>query len=111
MANDRPRPGLPDLEQVSDPDLRAIVESFVAAAVKPAMLDPGEEPLLLIADQWSVSEWNGRLVLQAWDQRRNLVRRIVGLKEQRRDRLCLTTERFPSAGGASDCGSRRAQRP
>jgi hypothetical protein len=75
-------------------DLRATIESFVAAAVQPAMLDSGEEPLALIADQWSVTEWNGRLVLQAWDQRRNLVRKITGLKEQRRDRLCLTTERF-----------------
>jgi hypothetical protein len=61
------------------------------------MLDPGEEPLALIADQWSVSEWNGRLVLQAWDQRRNLVRKITGLKEQWRDRLCLVTERFRNA--------------
>ncbi len=58
------------------------------------MLDPGEEPLLLRPDQWEISEWNGRLVLHAWDQKRNLVRRIAGLKEQRRDRLCLVTERF-----------------
>ena len=61
------------------------------------MLDPGEEPLLLIADHWSLSEWNGRLVLQAWDQRRNLVRKITGVKEQRRDRICLVTERFRNA--------------
>jgi len=81
----------------TDPDLRAVVENFVAAATQPAMLDAGEEPLLLIADQWSVSEWNGRLVLQAWDERRNLVRKIVGLKEQRRDRICLITERFQKA--------------
>jgi hypothetical protein len=78
-------------------DLRATIENFVAAAVQPAMLDPGEEPLPLVADQWSVSEWNGRLVLQAWDQRRNLVRKITGLKEQRRDRLCLIAERFRNA--------------
>jgi hypothetical protein len=77
--------------------LQGVIESFVAAAVQPAMLDPGEEPLLLLADQWSMSEWNGRLVLQAWDQRRNLVRKIVGVKEQRRDRLCLITERFRKA--------------
>ena len=61
------------------------------------MLDPGEEPLLLLADQWNVSEWNGRLVLQAWDAHRNLVRKIVGLKERRRDRLCFFTERFRKA--------------
>ena len=83
---------LSDWGRVSE--LQGVIESFVAAAIQPAMLDPGEEPLPLIADQWSVSEWNGRLVLQAWDQRRNLVRKITGLKEQRRDRLCLITERF-----------------
>jgi hypothetical protein len=75
-------------------DLRTVIETFVAAAVQPAMLDPGEEPLALIPDQWSMSEWNGRLVLQAWDQKRNLVRKITGLKDQKRDRLCLSTERF-----------------
>ena len=75
-------------------DLQSVIETFVAAAVQPAMLDPGEEPLLLIANQWSLSEWHGRLVLQAWDEHRNLVRKITAVKEQRRDRICLVTERF-----------------
>jgi hypothetical protein len=80
-------------------DLRTVVEQFVATAVRPALLDPGEEPLPLIADQWSVSEWNGRLILQAWSLNRNLVRKIVSVKEQKRDRLSLITERFPKAAG------------
>jgi len=80
-------------------DLRGVVERFVAAAGQPAVLDPGEEPLPLIAEHWSISEWNGRLILQAWDAERNLVRKIVGLKEQRRDRLSLWTGRFPKAQG------------
>jgi hypothetical protein len=75
-------------------DLRTIIETFIGSAVQPAMLDPGEEPLPLLQDQWTMSEWNGRLVLQAWDQQRNLVRKVVGLKEQRRDRICLAIERF-----------------
>jgi len=75
-------------------DLRTVIEAFVGAAIQPAMLDPGEAPLPLLRDQWSLSEWNGRLVLQAWDQQRNLVRKVVGLKEQKRDRLCLITEHF-----------------
>jgi hypothetical protein len=74
-----------------------MLEAFIAGAVEPAVLDPGEEPLLLVADQWNVSEWNGRVVLQAWDRERNLVRKIVGLREQRRDRLSLVVERFPKA--------------
>jgi hypothetical protein len=78
-------------------NLRSVLEAFIAGAVEPAVLDPGEEPLLLVANQWDVSEWNGRVVLQAWDRQRNLVRKIVGLKEQRRDRLSFIIERFPKA--------------
>jgi len=80
-------------------DLRSVVERFVAGAAQPALLDPGEEPLRLIPEQWNISEWNGRVVLQAWDAQRNLVRKIVGLGEQRRDRLALLTERFPKIPG------------
>lgn len=80
-------------------DLRDAVQRFVAGAGQPAVLDPGEEPLRLIEDHWGISEWNGRLVLQAWDERRNLSRKIVGLREQARDRLSLITERFPKAEG------------
>jgi hypothetical protein len=84
---------------VSISNLQAVLEGFIAGAVRPAVLDPGEEPLALIADQWSVSEWNGRLILQAWDRQRNLVRKILGVKEQRRDRICLLVERFPKSEG------------
>ena len=78
-------------------DLRSVVERFVASAAQPAVIDPGEEPLRLIPDHWSLEEWNGRLVLQAWDAQRNLVRKITGLSEQRRDRISLTVERFPKS--------------
>lgn len=82
-----------------DNGLRSVVERFVAAAAQPAVLDPGEEPLLLTPENWTISEWNGRLTLQAWESHRNLVRRIVAVKDQRRDRLTLTTERFPKTQG------------
>lgn len=80
-------------------ELRGVVERFVAGASQPALLDPGEEPLRLIPEQWTVSEWNGRLLLQAWDAKRNLVRKVVSLKEQKRDRLLFVTERFPKLEG------------
>jgi hypothetical protein len=96
--------------------LRGVVERFIAAAAQPAVLDPGEEPLALAGSNWNISEWNGRLVLQAWDANRNLVRRIVSLKETRGDRIALVTERFPKLQGemqiadlaaASGCELRR----
>lgn len=83
----------------SSTELRGVVERFVAGAQQPALLDPGEEPLRLTSEQWSLSEWNGRVVLQAWDQRRNLVCKIAGIKEERRGRLSLFTERFPKTQG------------
>jgi len=82
-----------------EPGLRSVVERFIAGAAQPALLDPGEEPLPLVGQNWDISEWNGRLVLQAWDTNRNLVRRIVSVKEQRRDRISLVTERFPKTQG------------
>jgi hypothetical protein len=82
-----------------DNGLRSVVERFVAAAAQPAVLDPGEEPLPLTAENWTLSEWNGRLTLQVWETHRNLVRRIVALKDQRRARLTLITERFPKTQG------------
>ncbi len=77
--------------------IQSVVASFVAAAGRPAILDPGEEPLSLIAGQWNLTLWNGRLVLEAWDGRRNLVRRISRLGERKRDRLWLEVERFPKS--------------
>jgi hypothetical protein len=80
-------------------DLRSAVERFVAAAALPALLDPGEEPLRLLPDQWSVREWSGRLVVEAWDGHRSIARKVSGLVEQRRDRIVLATERFPKTPG------------
>jgi hypothetical protein len=79
----------------SEAELRGAVERFIATAAQPAVLDPGEEPLPLLGLDWNITDWNGRLVLQAWNTHRNLVRKIVALKEQRHDRITLITERFP----------------
>ena len=80
-------------------ELCGVVERFVAGAGQPALLDPGEKPLRLVSEHWTVGEWNGRVVLQAWDERRNLACRITGIKQERRDRLALFTERFPKTQG------------
>ena len=42
-----------------------------------------------------LSEWGGRLVLQAWNVERNLVRKIARVGQERQDRLTLIVERFP----------------
>ncbi len=42
---------------------------------------------------------NGVLSLQAWDARRNLVRRVTGIDRQTRGKLVLTVERFAKRTG------------
>ena len=79
--------------------LRDAVETFIARAAQPSVLDAGEEPLSLVPGQWHLREWNGRLVLEAWAGERSLVRKIVRLGEQQPDRLTLVTERFPRKEG------------
>ena len=76
-----------------------MIETFIATAKEPAILDPGEQPLALTPGQWSLTDWNGRLTLEAWEDRRNLVRRISGIKDQRRSGITLKTERFPKTEG------------
>lgn len=75
--------------------LQRTIEEFIAGAAQPVLLDSGEEPLRLAPDRWNLTNTNGRLVIQAWDDRRNLVRRIIALKDGGRHRLSLITERFP----------------
>ena len=90
---------MPALTETARAELTSAIDRFIQEAAQPVVLDEGEHPLRLLQGQWSLSEWNGRTLFEAWDDRRNLARRITGLKEQRRDRLVLTTERFPKAAG------------
>ncbi len=79
--------------------LEEVLTEFVARCEQPALIDVGAEPFRLVVGCWSLSEWNGRVVLQAWDEQRNIVRKVTGVKDRQRHRLVLTTERFPKAEG------------
>jgi len=89
----------PALTENARSELHAAIENFVRRAAQPVAIDGGEQPLRLVDGQWSLSDWNGRMLFEAWDEQRNLARRITGVKEQRRERLVLSTERFPKAAG------------
>jgi hypothetical protein len=82
-----------------NPGLRSVVERFIASAASPAVLDPGEEPFPISGQNWEISEWNGRSVLRVWDDNRNLVRKLIAIKEARPERITLVTERFPKKQG------------
>ena len=80
-------------------DVAEVVGRFLAASADPVLVEPGEEPLPITADNFLVTPRNGGLQLQAWDQRRNIVRRVDSIHSQARGRLALRVERFARRTG------------
>ena len=81
------------------PDAQAAIERFLKASRRPALLEPGEPLLPLAADNFILQLRSSRLTLQAWDQTRNLVRRVTGVAHEARGRLELVVEQFARKEG------------
>lgn len=80
-------------------EAEAAIHRFLEAGRQPALLEPGEDPLPLRPGTFSLEWRSGRLVLQAWNETRNLARRITGIREERPGRLELVIERFGKREG------------
>lgn len=80
-------------------DIRQTIEQFLASSVEPVLCEPGEESLAISADNFHLESRNGSLSLQAWDQHRNLVRRVTGIERETRGKLVLRIERFGKRSG------------
>lgn len=87
------------LEHDSIMSVRTAVESFLAGAAEPCVVEPGYDPLPLIPGQWEIAEAGRALLLQAWSRETNLVRRVVALGAARPGELELAIERFGRRGG------------
>jgi hypothetical protein len=75
-------------------ELRQKIERFLEACPAPLLCEPGEESLAIRAGSFLLEERSGGLSLQAWDDRRNLVRRVTGIEQEVRGKLVLRIERF-----------------
>lgn len=82
----------------ADHDPRAAIEGFLALCRRPALLEPGEDLIELDAN-WTLEERGGRLVLQAWDRKRNLSRRVKSVRAESAGRLELAVELFARREG------------
>lgn len=74
------------------------VEEFLRAALQPAILHPGDEPIALRPGAFSIQAHPRGLLIEAWDERRTLARRISAVESESKGRLVL---RFESFGGGS----------
>ena len=80
-------------------EVRRVIERFLSISRKPAVLEDGEEPIPLSQDNYAVECSRGRLMLQAWDRKRNIVRHVVGIEDDSPGRLKLRIERFGKRQG------------
>lgn len=80
--------------------IRETIDRFVKTATKPVLLEPGEESIALDADHLVLDQRGPAVLLQAWDDRRNLVRRVTGIHSESRGRLELRIERFGKKTGS-----------
>jgi len=77
----------------------AVIERFLKASREPALIEPGEEILPLKEGNYLLESRNGRLLLQAWDETHNLVRRVKAVQSEARGKLELLVERFARREG------------
>ena len=82
--------------------LKKAIESFLSNSTEPAVIEPGEPFIPLRRGCYAIEQRGERLTLQAWDEHRNLVRRILRIEEQKRGQLTLTVEKFARREGRID---------
>jgi len=80
-------------------EIQQTIRRFLDACTEPVLCEPGEESLAITADNFVLESRNGVLSLQAWDDRRNLVRRVTGIENESRGKLVLRIERFAKRSG------------
>jgi len=80
-------------------EVRQTIERFLAASLEPALSEPGEELIRISGDNFALDACHGSLRLQAWSERRNLVRRVTGIEQESRGKLVLSIERFGKRPG------------
>lgn len=77
-----------------------VTQAFLRGSREPVLVEPGEEPLALAPENYCLELRQGRVLFQAWDQQRMIVRRLVAVRENSRGRLELAVERFGKRQGA-----------
>jgi hypothetical protein len=80
-------------------EIRQTIERFLAASEQPVLLEPGEELLAISSDNFALETRGNALTLEAWSDRRNLVRRVTGIEQESRGKLVLRIERFGKRTG------------
>lgn len=83
------------------------IERFLDASQDPVLCEPGEEWLAITPETFVVESRHGCVQLQAWDQKRNLVRRVSAIERETRGKLILRVSRFGKLAGTLELIDRK----
>jgi hypothetical protein len=78
---------------------RLAIERFLAASAEPVLVESGEPPIALAAGNYTLEWRSGFLMLQVWDDHRNIARRVAAVQNEIRGKLDLAVERFGKRSG------------
>jgi hypothetical protein len=70
------------------------IERFLKASKKPILIEPGDELMPIAPDGFAVTERPSSLIIECWNDQRNLSRRVTSVKLERPGRLDLAVEHF-----------------
>lgn len=87
------------MPEASAAELLQAVERFLESSQDPVLCEPGEDWLAITPDNFVLETRGACFQLQAWDERRNLVRRVIGIEREARGKLVLKVARFPKLEG------------
>jgi hypothetical protein len=79
--------------------MRAAIEQFLCTAGRFALLEPGEDMILIKPDNFTLEARGSFITLSCWTDTRNLVRKIRKVHVSRTGRLELEYERFGGMTG------------
>jgi hypothetical protein len=80
-------------------EIQQAIERFLATSQNPVLCEPGEEWLAITPENFVVEVRGAWAQLQAWDLRRNLVRRVTAVERETRGKLVLKVARFGKLQG------------
>jgi len=84
----------------SDPlAAHAAIERFLQTSRQPVLLEPGDDPFPVSSTNFSLTARGNIVTIECWSDTKNLVRRVRGIRSERRGRLEIEIERFGALAG------------
>jgi hypothetical protein len=75
------------------------IERFLQSSRQPVLLEAGDDPLPVTPANFSLTARGSIVTIECWNDTRNLVRRVRGIRSERRGRVEVVIERFGALTG------------